>query len=63
MELKNGETYNGVEILRNFWKEKGISATEINMADGSGLSPLNRITTHAQVIVLKYAENQTWFDG
>lgn len=58
-----GETYNGVEILRNFWKEKGISATEINMADGSGLSPLNRITTHAQVMVLKYAKNQTWFDG
>jgi D-alanyl-D-alanine carboxypeptidase/D-alanyl-D-alanine-endopeptidase (penicillin-binding protein 4) len=58
-----GETDKGVTILKNFWKEKGIPVTELKMVDGSGLSPLNRITTHAQVMVLKYAATQPWFAG
>jgi serine-type D-Ala-D-Ala carboxypeptidase/endopeptidase (penicillin-binding protein 4) len=58
-----GETNKGVEIIKNFWKEKGIASTELNIADGSGLSPLNRVTTHAQVTVLKYAKSQSWFNG
>jgi len=58
-----GETDKGVTIVKNFWKEKGIAPTELNMVDGSGLSPLNRITTHAQVMVLKYATTQPWFNG
>ena len=31
------------------------------MYDGSGLSPLNRVTTHAQVEILKYARSKDWF--
>lgn len=58
-----GETDKGVDTIKNFWKEKGIAPTELNMVDGSGLSPLNRITTHAQVTVLKYARSQPWFAG
>jgi D-alanyl-D-alanine carboxypeptidase/D-alanyl-D-alanine-endopeptidase (penicillin-binding protein 4) len=58
-----GETGKGVFITKNFWKEKGIPSTELNIVDGSGLSPLNRVTTHAQVMVLKYAKNQSWFNG
>lgn len=58
-----GETAKGVEIVQNFWKEKGIASTELNIVDGSGLSPLNRVTTHAQVMILKYAKAQPWFDG
>lgn len=58
-----GETGKGVQIIKNFWKEKGIASTELNMVDGSGLSPLNRVTTHAQVTVLQYAKNQSWFSG
>lgn len=58
-----GETTKGVEIVKNFWKEKGIVPTELNIVDGSGLSPLNRVTTHAQAMVLKYAKAQPWFDG
>ena len=33
------------------------------MYDGSGLSPLNRTTTHAQVTVLQYARKQAWFES
>lgn len=58
-----GETDKGIQILQNFWKEKGISSNEINITDGSGLSPLNRVTTHAQVEVLKYAKYQSWFNS
>jgi len=58
-----GDTKKGVEIIKNFWKEKGIAPTELNIVDGSGLSPLNRVTTHAQVRVLKYAMGQPWFKG
>jgi D-alanyl-D-alanine carboxypeptidase/D-alanyl-D-alanine-endopeptidase (penicillin-binding protein 4) len=58
-----GDTKKGVEIIKNFWKGKGIAPTELNMVDGSGLSPLNRVTTHAQVTVLNYARNQPWFRG
>lgn len=56
-------TDNGVTVVKNFWKNKGIAETELNMFDGSGLSPLNRITTHAQVSVLQYAKKQNWFTG
>ncbi|ULT43345.1 D-alanyl-D-alanine carboxypeptidase [Niabella defluvii] len=31
------------------------------MYDGSGLSPQNRITPHAEVTVLKYAKAQSWY--
>jgi D-alanyl-D-alanine carboxypeptidase/D-alanyl-D-alanine-endopeptidase (penicillin-binding protein 4) len=58
-----GETDKGVQLVKNFWKEKGIAPTELNIVDGSGLSPLNRVTTHAQVMILKYAKSQPWFDG
>lgn len=51
----------GVARLRKFWKEKGLDDDELNIYDGSGLSPLNRVTTHAQVEILKYAKSRDWF--
>lgn len=54
-------TDSGVAILRRLWKLKGIDEDELNMADGSGLSPLNRVTTHAQVEILRYARSQKWY--
>ena len=56
-----GSTDSGVVILKKFWKEKEIDENEINIVDGSGLSPLNRVTTHAQVEILKYAKTKDWF--
>lgn len=56
-----GSTDSGVAIVKKFWKEKGLDENELNMADGSGLSPLNRVTTHAQVEILKYAKTKGWF--
>jgi serine-type D-Ala-D-Ala carboxypeptidase/endopeptidase (penicillin-binding protein 4) len=58
-----GDTDKGVEILKHFWKGRGVPVTELNMVDGSGLSPLNRITTKAQVAILQFARKQPWFTG
>ncbi len=60
---KNGETGNGIAELKQFWKAKGIHEAELNIVDGSGLSPLNRVTTKAQVTTLYYARKQSWFPG
>jgi len=56
-----GSTDSGVAIVKKFWKQKGLDEDELNMYDGSGLSPLNRVTTHAQVEILKYAKTKDWF--
>ena len=56
-----GSTDSGVVVVKKFWKEKGMDEDELNIVDGSGLSPLNRVTTHAQVEILKYAKTKGWF--
>lgn len=56
-----GSTDGGVKIVKDFWKQKGIDDDELNITDGSGLSPQNRVTTHAQVEILKYAKTKDWF--
>ena len=58
-----GTTAKGVELVRNFWSELGIDKGAINMIDGSGLSPQNRVTAHAEVRVLQYARARSWFNA
>ncbi|MEP7377787.1 MAG: D-alanyl-D-alanine carboxypeptidase/D-alanyl-D-alanine-endopeptidase [Chitinophagaceae bacterium] len=56
-----GSTEFGATIVKDFWKQEGIDEDELNISDGSGLSPQNRVTTHAQVEILKYAKTRDWF--
>jgi serine-type D-Ala-D-Ala carboxypeptidase/endopeptidase (penicillin-binding protein 4) len=58
-----GFTDKGVDTIISYWKQKGIDPAELRIVDGSGLSPLNRVTTRAQVQVLQYARSQSWFKG
>lgn len=58
-----GSTDTGVNIIKSFWKTKGIDPLSINMKDGSGLSPGNRITANALVSILQYDIKQPWFDS
>jgi serine-type D-Ala-D-Ala carboxypeptidase/endopeptidase (penicillin-binding protein 4) len=51
----------GVAVIKNFWATKNIDKKELNIFDGSGLSPLNRVTTHAQVTILQYAATKDWY--
>jgi serine-type D-Ala-D-Ala carboxypeptidase/endopeptidase (penicillin-binding protein 4) len=56
-----GVTDSGVHVIQNFWKDKGIEPYAINIVDGSGLSPSNRVTTKSLVTVMEYARKQNWF--
>lgn len=56
-----GSTDSGVAVIRNFWQDKGIDKAALHIIDGSGLSPANRITTHALVQVMQYARQQNWY--
>ena len=56
-----GAVDSGISFIQEFWKEKKLDPDEIKMVDGSGLSPMNRVTTHAQVEILKYARTKDWF--
>ncbi|MEO6541040.1 MAG: D-alanyl-D-alanine carboxypeptidase/D-alanyl-D-alanine-endopeptidase, partial [Ferruginibacter sp.] len=58
-----GSTEIGVDIIKDLWSKKGIEPSALNMIDGSGLSPANRVTTHALVTVMQYAKQQNWFSS
>lgn len=56
-----GATEKGVDLVRAFWKDHGIDKGAVNIIDGSGLSPQNRVTTLAEVKVLQYAKTRPWY--
>ena len=58
-----GTTEDGLEIMKNFWKEKAIDPAALRMIDGSGLSPQNRVTTNSLIKVLQYARTRPWFSS
>lgn len=58
---KTGATDSGVSVIKKFWKDIGIEPSALNVIDGSGLSPANRVTTQALVTVMEYARKQSWF--
>ena len=58
-----GSTDVGAADLKKFWQQNGVDSSSINISDGSGLSPQNRVTTHALVNALLYAKKQSWFQS
>jgi D-alanyl-D-alanine carboxypeptidase/D-alanyl-D-alanine-endopeptidase (penicillin-binding protein 4) len=56
-----GSTEKGVELLKEFWSDHDIEKSALNICDGSGLSPQNRVTTNALVKALQYARTRPWF--
>lgn len=63
-EAKEITTTNGVKVLKDFWaKKEGIDPDAMNIYDGSGLSPSNRITTLAMAQVLHSIKKESWFAG
>lgn len=58
---EDGTTEAGLNIIKDFWEKNGIDRSSLHIIDGSGLSPANRITTHALVQVMQYAKQQSWF--
>jgi len=58
-----GSTEKGVDIIKYFWSQRGIEKSALNIMDGSGLSPQNRVTTDALVKVMQYARSKPWFNS
>lgn len=58
---RNATTESGVDLVKTFWSTRGISKSAINIIDGSGLSPQNRVTTHALAKILQYAKGRQWY--
>ncbi|QJD97155.1 D-alanyl-D-alanine carboxypeptidase/D-alanyl-D-alanine-endopeptidase [Mucilaginibacter robiniae] len=56
-------THTGVETLQNFWKARGIDVHTLNIYDGSGLSPGDRVTTRSVARILQSAVGQPWYDA
>lgn len=56
-----GSTDTGVRIVRDFWANRGIDKAAINIIDGSGLSPQNRVTADALAKALHFAKGRPWF--
>lgn len=48
-------------VLQNFWKTRGIDPNSLNVFDGSGLSPADRVTTRTLATVLLSATKETWY--
>jgi D-alanyl-D-alanine carboxypeptidase/D-alanyl-D-alanine-endopeptidase (penicillin-binding protein 4) len=58
-----GSTDIGVNEIKKFWQQNGIDSSALNVADGSGLSPQNRVTAFAMVNALLFAQKQSWFQS
>lgn len=62
--LKSGKTAgtaNGAKAEIAFWADKGIDKNAMNIIDGSGLSPANRVTASAMASVLFQVQKEPWF--
>lgn len=48
-------------VLPNFWKQRGIDPNSLNVFDGSGLSPADRVTTRTMTAILQTAVQEPWY--
>jgi D-alanyl-D-alanine carboxypeptidase/D-alanyl-D-alanine-endopeptidase (penicillin-binding protein 4) len=55
-----GTIEGGIEVLRGFLTQAGISNDQYVFYDGSGLSRQNLVTPHAIVQLLRYCSTQPW---
>jgi len=56
--LNTGSTAAGLEVINNFLKKTGINTSGVFVEDGSGLSPLNTITSRSMAEMLVHMINR-----
>lgn len=56
-------TASGVKVIKDYCTLLGLEPEAVNVIDGSGLSPANRITTKALATVLFKAQQQLWYNA
>jgi D-alanyl-D-alanine carboxypeptidase/D-alanyl-D-alanine-endopeptidase (penicillin-binding protein 4) len=59
---KSASTNDGIDVMKAFWEQKGIDKHSMNIFDGSGLSPQDRITTLTMARILQSAKKEAWFN-
>lgn len=57
-----GSTDSGVVAVTTYWQYRGIDPSSLNIVDGSGLSPEDRITPKTLAHILFSAQREPWFD-
>lgn len=50
---------NGIDAIKKFWSQKGISASSLTLLDGSGLAPQNAFSSHFLTEILTYMYNSS----
>lgn len=61
VELKTGSFDAGIKAVKTFLTAQGIPLDGMNLLDGSGLSPQNRITTMQMTLLLKKVAESVYF--
>ncbi|MGZ3933255.1 MAG: D-alanyl-D-alanine carboxypeptidase/D-alanyl-D-alanine-endopeptidase, partial [Bacteroidia bacterium] len=51
--IGKGSNYQGIDKVKDYWKDKGIDVTELYMVDGNGLSRANTLTTSLEANLLQ----------
>ncbi|MEI7503174.1 MAG: D-alanyl-D-alanine carboxypeptidase/D-alanyl-D-alanine-endopeptidase, partial [Paludibacter sp.] len=62
LALKNNTvatSYGAVQVIKAFWKSKGLSVEQLFMYDGSGLSPVNAVSANFFVDLLTYMKTKS----
>ncbi|RXF68314.1 D-alanyl-D-alanine carboxypeptidase/D-alanyl-D-alanine-endopeptidase [Arcticibacter tournemirensis] len=63
-QRKQGSFAEGVEVIKDYWNKRiGLDTDAIDILDGSGLSPENRITTLAMARILQSAVKEPWYNS
>jgi D-alanyl-D-alanine carboxypeptidase/D-alanyl-D-alanine-endopeptidase (penicillin-binding protein 4) len=63
-QVKGSANYDtGISVIQDFWNANGIDKKAINIMDGSGLSPQNRVTAKALVNVMLFASRRPWYNA
>lgn len=60
---KQGNQTDGIKIIEQFLKNAGINTEGMKLTDGSGLSPMNKITGIQQVSLLNYMNKQSTYQS
>ncbi len=58
-----GSTEKGIELVKDLFEKIGIEQSAIDIIDGSGLSPQNRVTANSLTKALQYAKGRPWFSS
>jgi D-alanyl-D-alanine carboxypeptidase/D-alanyl-D-alanine-endopeptidase (penicillin-binding protein 4) len=58
---KVASTDNGIDALHDFWKARGIDPRSMDVADGCGLAPADKITSLTIATILQSAKAAAWF--